>query len=327
MMVQPIRWLAPALLLLGFVYMAPAHALSCSATISNVSLGNVDVLSASDPLTTATGTVGITCNTAILEAGGTVTGCISLNNGTGGWDASSRLLAGSGSNTLRYQLYRDAAYTQVWGWAGAIYPTPQRFVFNVSDGLLGIGGTGSASGTLYAAVPGSQSSVPVGSYSSTFVGGSTAKLTWARGDVACSSATNTVSTSNFTVSASVVSNCSVAAQDLDFGSVPTLLSSVDGSGTINVTCTSGATYSVGLSNGNNFSLTRRMREGVSTKYVSYELYRDATRLLRWGSGLGNEVTGTGAGSSQPLTVYGRVPLQPTAEVGSYTDTIVATVTF
>ena len=70
-----------------------------------------------------------------------------------------------------------------------------------------------------------------------------------------------------------------------------------------------------------------MRAGTTSNYVSYELYRDTTRLLRWGTGLGNESTGTGSGSSQSLTVYGQVPLQPSVNVGSYTDTIVATVTF
>ncbi|WP_409528142.1 spore coat protein U domain-containing protein [Rhizobium sp.] len=39
------------------------------------------------------------------------------------------------------------------------------------------------------------------------------------------------------------------------------------------------------------------------------------------------VTGTGTGSPQTLTVYGRVPAQNTPAPGTYSDTVVVTVSY
>jgi spore coat protein U-like protein len=62
--------------------------------------------------------------------------------------------------------------------------------------------------------------------------------------------------------------------------------------------------------------------------VTYGLYRDAARSLAWGATTGvNTASGTGTGTTQTLTVYGRVAPQTTPKAGTYTDTIVATVTY
>ncbi len=62
--------------------------------------------------------------------------------------------------------------------------------------------------------------------------------------------------------------------------------------------------------------------------VTYQLYRDRNRIEPWGSNTNTDtVAGTGSGSSQAFTVYGRVPRQTTPPPGTYTDTIVVTVTF
>ncbi|UWX04453.1 spore coat protein U domain-containing protein [Pseudoxanthomonas sp. NC8] len=37
--------------------------------------------------------------------------------------------------------------------------------------------------------------------------------------------------------------------------------------------------------------------------------------------------GTGSGSIQALTVYGRVPAQPVSAAGTYSDTVTVTLTF
>ena len=48
--------------------------------------------------------------------------------------------------------------------------------------------------------------------------------------------------------------------------------------------------------------------GGSTYYLPYELYRDSARSLRWGNTLTvDTASGTGTGSAQQLTIYGRVP--------------------
>jgi spore coat protein U-like protein len=62
--------------------------------------------------------------------------------------------------------------------------------------------------------------------------------------------------------------------------------------------------------------------------VTYGLYRDSARSQAWGSTAGvDTVSGTGTGLTQTLTVYGRVAPQTTPTPGTYSDTIIATVTY
>ena len=62
--------------------------------------------------------------------------------------------------------------------------------------------------------------------------------------------------------------------------------------------------------------------------VTYSLYSDSGHSTVWGNTIGSDtVTGTGSGSPQSFTVYGRVPPQATAAPGTYNDTITVTVTY
>ena len=63
------------------------------------------------------------------------------------------------------------------------------------------------------------------------------------------------------------------------------------------------------------------------KFVSYQMYQDASRIKNWGDEVGSTVQGTGSGSSQDFPVYGLVPPQTMPAPGTYTDTIIVTVTF
>jgi spore coat protein U-like protein len=58
------------------------------------------------------------------------------------------------------------------------------------------------------------------------------------------------------------------------------------------------------------------------------LYSNAGRTTVWGNTVGTDtVAGTGTGATQSLTVYGRVPVQSTPGAGTYTDTVITTVTY
>ena len=60
----------------------------------------------------------------------------------------------------------------------------------------------------------------------------------------------------------------------------------------------------------------------------YSLYQDSARTQNWGSSIGvDTVAGTGTGLTQSVSVYGRVAAQTTPAAGTYTDTIVVTVTY
>ncbi len=136
-------------------------------------------------------------------------------------------------------------------------------------------------------------------------------------------------TANLAVSATVVAACSVSSGTLGFGTYnPTATSNLDASTTFQVTCTRGTSATVGMNLGANASgSVRRMING--TDYLSYELYQNAGRTTVWGSSGGGllSLSAASSNSAQTLTVYGRVTQSQDVAVGSYTDTVVMTVTF
>jgi len=71
---------------------------------------------------------------------------------------------------------------------------------------------------------------------------------------------------------------------------------------------------------------RKMTKGAAT--IVYSLYKDSARSSVWGNTVGtNTAAGTGTGSAQTSTVFGRVPPQSVPAPGTYNDTIVVTATF
>lgn len=140
-------------------------------------------------------------------------------------------------------------------------------------------------------------------------------------------------TSTLDVSATVTANCVVSTTALAFGNVDvTSGSNVDGTGGISVTCTSGTGWaaSANAGSGTGASLaTRKMANGANL--LNYALYTDSARTTVWGDGVGGTtgtISGTGSGSAQASTIYGRVPSgQTSLPAGSYADTVTVTVTY
>lgn len=138
-------------------------------------------------------------------------------------------------------------------------------------------------------------------------------------------------TDTMTVTATVIASCDVSPSTLAFGNYnPTSASPLDASGTISVLCTSGTPYEIALNAGTGIGATiaaRRMT--LSGNTLTYSLYSDSGRLSVWGQTSGsNTVPGTGTGATQPISVYGRIPINQTAPAGvNYTDTVTITVTY
>lgn len=140
----------------------------------------------------------------------------------------------------------------------------------------------------------------------------------------CPAAQTQTVTDSFQVSITIADDCSISAQDLNFGSQAALTANVDVDSTITVNCSVGTAYTVSLDQGAN--VTRLMSDGSDT--VDYELYTSALRTLAWGTNVGvDTVGGIGDGTDQDLTVYGRVPLQAAPAPATYVDTITATIAF
>jgi spore coat protein U-like protein len=142
--------------------------------------------------------------------------------------------------------------------------------------------------------------------------------------------TYSTTTATIAVTASVDPSCSVTATPLAFLTVPAN-TAVDSTATLNVTCTNGATYEVGLNNGLNAVSSQRnlIITGGSTT-LAYNLYQDSGHTLPWGNTPGpgpSVVQGTGSGAAQSLTVYGQIPSTASPVSGVYTDTVTVTVYF
>jgi spore coat protein U domain-containing protein, fimbrial subunit CupE1/2/3/6 len=139
-------------------------------------------------------------------------------------------------------------------------------------------------------------------------------------------------TNTMPVKITIQNACNVtttAPTTLDFGTQGPLVANVDSTSTITVTCTNLAPYNVGLDaglNGAGSISARKMINGVAT--VGYQLYSNSARSTVWGNTVGTDtLAGTGNGTAQSLTVYGRVPPQTTPAAGIYTDTVGVTVTY
>ena len=138
-------------------------------------------------------------------------------------------------------------------------------------------------------------------------------------------------------------DCSASATGVSFGTYDAALTLPgDSTGSLTVTCnyTGGGvrdvSYVVTLSSTNSPSPATRWLAAGPFK-LFYNLYRNAARSEIWGDGTGGSYVVSGSLKPGPgvgnetrtaiYTVYGRVPELQDAGVGSYSDTIVITLTF
>jgi spore coat protein U-like protein len=229
----------------------------------------------------------------------------------------------SGANRLNFDLYKDPSHSVQWGHFTTLFLGGGSQNDFTSNGAGAI----SATVTVFARLAGSQQTAIPAAYTESMNSGTTNDMQY--GSLASAGACpigGSTATFSFTVSATVVKNCNVSTTPLDFLSTLNLASAVNATSTITTTCTSGTTYTVGLSAGNGTGATtavRKMTFGANT--INYSIYTNAAHTTVWGAGT---VSGTGTGNAQPpVTAFGQVPAQALPNPGTYTDTIVATVTF
>jgi spore coat protein U-like protein len=83
-----------------------------------------------------------------------------------------------------------------------------------------------------------------------------------------------------------------------------------------------ASFTVSLSSGNGTIADRRMIGGAAQ--LSYNLYKDSSRVVIWGDGAGGV---SSIGTNVDLPVYGRIPASQNVPANVYLDAITVTVTF
>jgi spore coat protein U-like protein len=137
-------------------------------------------------------------------------------------------------------------------------------------------------------------------------------------------------TANLSVSATVIATCTIQDATLNFGNYDPLSAvATDGSATLTYRCTRGTSPTIGLALGGNASGTTRRMKDAGTNYLTYELYKEGTRINVWGNS-GTDLVSPGATASsgnQSVSVYGRVTASQDVPAGTYTDTVVATINF
>jgi spore coat protein U-like protein len=159
----------------------------------------------------------------------------------------------------------------------------------------------------------------------------------ALGGLACMNSYAGQQTANLSVTATVSANCTISTTAVAFNEYDPIVanasSALDATGAVKVTCTVGSTPKIMLGQGAHAASgstdavpLRRMNAGSS--YLSYSLFSDAGRSTVWGNTDGTHVSPPPAtGTIQTVDVYGRVAAGQNVPVGSYSDTVVATVTF
>lgn len=140
-------------------------------------------------------------------------------------------------------------------------------------------------------------------------------------------------TTSFNVTITITSACDIhtnPATNMAFGSAASTATNVSATSTLTVNCTLLTPYTIALDDGlHGSSGPVRAMQDTGTNQVGYQLYRDALHTLIWGSTSGtggNVLSGTGLGVATPVTVYGLVS-SANSPAGSYSDTVVATLTY
>lgn len=145
-------------------------------------------------------------------------------------------------------------------------------------------------------------------------------------------------TTTFTVTATVVNNCVISSTNIAFGNYdPTAATAITAQGAVTARCTKGDVVSVALGQGANAAgastaavPARQMVSGANL--LPYHIFIAASGNTEWGTGTvgtNTPAAQTAVSANTPLTftTYGSLPAGQDVPAGSYTDSVVATVTF
>ncbi len=289
---------------------AAQAALLCSVAIDPLVLGQVSLRDGFD--NTTFGTALVSCSGG--EPGATVQTCLHIGAGSGGASSglSPRFLQGAQMDRLGYQLTQGAAASA----GGQLIDRLER------DLELDATGAGTVDPLVYAEITDSGAMATAGNYVSQFTG--PADVAFSYGQGGCTQAGDV---NGFTVSATVTASCTVFASPMDFGlSTGTINDPIDSAAMLSVSCTNGVGYSIGLDGGQSSTATGRMMTSGAGG-LAYGLFHDAGMSAPWTLAAGSTAIGAGTGTTEPLTIYGRVFGGQRAVTGQYADTVVIVIAY
>jgi spore coat protein U-like protein len=132
------------------------------------------------------------------------------------------------------------------------------------------------------------------------------------------------------------SQCSMNATPISFGNYDTFSSApLDAVGTITVNCgfqVVRATVTLGVSSTSGTFNPRKMKQSGGSDLLDYNVYTNPARTVIFGDGTGGtsnillrRPTGPPRDWSGTITTYGKIPPGQNVSVGTYSDTLSATV--
>lgn len=330
-------YLIPLAFLLPVSNANAAPIVTCSASISNIDFGSIDLLS--NKRFTTTGTVNYSCkNTG--DAKQDLTLCISLGNA--GITPRAITPVTAGLPNLPFQMYKDSGYNNIWG-SVANQITKEAAAVNVT---LAAGATQSGTITIYAAIPANQGEMNPGIYKINYADNNTLVTSVAGLNKDCKptehpplgpGVTQTQRMNAFYVQANAPTKCLINSKsNINFGNKPSSATNIESTGTnpINLTCTKNTVYNIGLapSNGSKVGLGAMRGTVDSNSQVPYQLRSTAgLNGVIWGNtatsnNVGNGVTGTGTGLAQNKSVYATIP-SADVKPDTYKDTVTINVNY
>ena len=321
---QQSKWLTRGVLVAGLLLSSfGAWANSCwSSNVTHVEFGTVGPAGGS-----AVGSFSVTCQKT-WSANPVNTHfrlCLSIPGGVPINTTNPRRMSNYVGGQLQYELYSNPAHSVLIGTGT---PSP------VYTTTLNLNQAGNQQGTVnfpvYGRVfPGQAQAA--GNYQSQ----NYANIHWVVSNTSMPPASacqtgSTISGVYQAARATWENSCAIlSVNNLAFGIRDNLTTAATAQSTLSITCPSGTPWQVGMNNGLAFAGgTRRMARSGNTAFINYGLFQNSTHTTPWGSTIGtNTRGGTGTGSSQAMTIYGRVPVQTTPLSGAYEDTVQVTLTY
>ena len=293
---------------------ARAAAASCSFTQTTpLALGTYDVFS--------TTSVAVAPTTFVVRCTKSTSVALAIALGTSSTSFAARQLTQGAQPKLAYALYLDAAHTTLWG-------------------------DGTAGSSTYTWTAAANTSYNITVYATIAAGQDVAVGTYAEPSslaVSLTSNGSTLATTSLAVSATVSQRCTIATGTLAFGNYDPVIANAasgadllaTGANAVTVACTRGTspapTISLGAGLYPSSGFNRRMASG--TNRLAYQIYTSSARTTVWGDGTSSTSTLSVATpvasmlTTQAFTAYGKIAKGQDVAVGSYTDTVTATVNF